>query len=268
MTFEDNHTTRAIYDLLDTLNEQPESERPLMLLLADIASRTDVDHLLAGPGGKRRKSEALHALGHLHALHCSYFSEDEALEEQERARKRRLEQQPNGRRFLEKMEEIKNRFSCDLHKADAQKRGYRFEEILFDLFLLCDLAPNKRFRRGKGGEEIDGGFSLGEQQFIMEAKWTKNEPNLEKLRDFHEKVKAGLGNTLGLFISVNGFRNTVLSRYLQGGTPLIVCMDGDDLRAVFDNRIGLRDLLGRKKELASRKRKIFVRADDILKGKE
>jgi hypothetical protein len=76
-----------------------------------------------------------------------------------------------------------------------------------------------------------------------------------------------LDNTLGLFVSVSGFTNEALSGYIAGNRPRLICMDGADLLLSLDGRIDLPELLSRKKEIASQKRKIFVPANDIILGR-
>jgi hypothetical protein len=64
-------------------------------------------------------------------------------------------------------------------------------------------------------------------------------------------------NTLGLFISIEGFDGTALSKHSQRGSPLVLA-DGGDLLAVVDERIDLRDLLRRKYRHAAMTGEIFL----------
>ncbi len=102
---------------------------------------------------------------------------------------------------------------------------------------------------------------------LVEAKWTKERVNLADLRDLDGAVGSSLDNTLGLFISVEGFSDEGVAAYLQGTRPRIVCMDGSDLFMVLDSRIDLADLLQRKKDIAVQKKVICVSANDIILGK-
>lgn len=95
----------------------------------------------------------------------------------------------------------------------------------------------------------------------------KSQPNLGDLRDLYGAVSSSLDNTLGLFVSVNGFAPEAVSSYVQGNRPRIICMDCSDLMLVLDGRIDLPELLFRKKELAAQRRMILVSANDIILGR-
>lgn len=59
---------------------------------------------------------------------------------------------------------------------------------------------------------------LDRDHYLLEAKWTKDLVNLGDLRDLDGAVGSSLDNTLGLFISVEGFSKegiTGLSRDWQ-----------------------------------------------------
>jgi hypothetical protein len=102
---------------------------------------------------------------------------------------------------------------------------------------------------------------------LLEAKWTKDRVNLADLRDLDGAVGSSLDNTLGLFISVEGFSEEGITAYLQGNRPRIVCMDGADLFLVLEGRIDLADLLQRKKDIAVQKKNIYQSANDIILGR-
>jgi hypothetical protein len=65
-----------------------------------------------------------------------------------------------------------------LNGMAPQKRGYAFESFLNELFDLFSLAPRGSFRLV--GEQIDGSFQLGQDVYLVEAKW-QNEKKPAKL---------------------------------------------------------------------------------------
>jgi len=150
-------------------------------------------------------------------------------------------------------------------KSDHNERGYDLEKLLNQLFRLFDLTPRSPFKRT--GEQIDGSFVLDRDHYLLEAKWTKDRVNLADLRDLDGAVASSLDNTLGLFVSIEGFTDEGLMAYLQGTRPRIVCADGADIFMVMDGRIDLADLLQRKKDIAVEKKKIYVSANDIILGR-
>ena len=106
----------------------------------------------------------------------------------------------------------------------------------------------------------------GNEHYLIEAKWQAAPVNAADLRDLDGAVGSSLDNTLGLFISLNGFSEEGLRQYVTGNRPRIFCMDGADLAAVLEQKIELPDLMQRKKDLAVQKQQIFVRVNEIFGG--
>jgi hypothetical protein len=135
--------------------------------------------------------------------------------------------------------------------------------LLRDLFKLFDLDPRAAFRIE--GEQIDGSFMLGDVHFLIEARWRKEPSDREDLDAFDRKVRAKIENTLGLFLSIEGFQGTAISKHSGLGSVMIL-MDGGDLLAVLEGRIDLVELLRRKHRYAAETGDIYLRAGSILAG--
>jgi len=133
-----------------------------------------------------------------------------------------VQEKQKGTAYKQKLAEMNERFKKCLQNLDAQERGYCLEEILYDLFLLFELNPRSPFRRV--GEQIDGSFVHDKDHFLLEAKWQKKQVDLASLRDLDGAVNTSLDNTLGLFVSINGFSEDSLQAYTQGNRPRIICM--------------------------------------------
>jgi len=260
-------TTHAIYDLLEKMNDDPNASDALTRLLSDIASCSDQDYLSDISGTKLKKQEARKALANLKACQDSHMSEEFSQAARAQASKLRQDISARGASFLKKLDELRQRFLDYISVGMPQERGYALEEILFDVFLLFGLSPRGAFRRNSTKDQIDGAFSLGSQRFLLEAKWTKEKVNAEKLRHFDEKVRQGLDNTLGLLVSINGVTADGIDAYLAGKRPVIICMDGADIMAVLENRIGLSKLLNLKMDAASQERNLYLPVANILQGK-
>lgn len=260
----DAYKYHIVSPVLDSLNTSPGGLGPLRRILQETLSYTDGDHLLWMSDGKKRKREAERSLEHLRLLVKDHDAAKQTEAEERRARIRRRQEAQRGAAFQSKLEEIKKRF-LDFHQdEDARRRGFGFEVILYDLFLLFEQNPRGSFRRV--GEQIDGAFVHDGDHFLLEAKWVSQPVNLADLRDLDGAVNSSLDNTLGLFISLNGFSKQALTGYSQGNRPCLICLDGGDLIAVLEAQIDLSDLLRRKRDLAVQKRRIFVPAFEILTG--
>ena len=143
---------------------------------------------------------------------------------------------------------------------NPQGRGFELEKIMYDLFELFDLDPKASFRNT--GEQIDGAFALDGTEYLFEAKWQQEFVSAAVLDAFASKVRRKLENTLGVFLSINGFSLDGVAAHSAGGA-VILLMDGSDLMAVFEERIDFASLLLRKKRYAAQTGNIYLRFHEI-----
>ncbi len=248
--------------VIESLNCDQNGIGPLRRMLQETLVYKDGDHLLWLDDGKKRKREAERCLEHLRLLVKDHDAAKQSAEEERQARLKKVAEAQRGAHFQSKLTAINKRFVAFCGNSDHKKRGFGLEELLYDLFDLFDLNPRGAFRRT--GEQIDGAFVLAGDHYLLEAKWQDKPVILGDLRDLDGAVGSSLDNTLGLFISINGFSPDAIVSYSQGNRPRLICMHGGDLMAVLENRIELPDLLQRKKDFAVQKRRVFVRVDEIL----
>lgn len=221
------------------------------------------DHLLREDDGQAKVASAKRAVAQLVALvgeHDRSAGDDrEAATRRERA----AEEQATGLHFGRKRGDLLRRFNVLVLSDAKQPRGFELERLLYELFALFDLDPKKSFKTE--GDQIDGAFTLDNQDFLLEAKWQGSPIDLADLRNFAGKITARLDNTLGLFIAVNGFSKAALDAS-HGDRPRIIGADGGDLSAVLEGRIDLRDLLRAKRRHAAHTGCIFLSAADVITG--
>lgn len=246
------------------MNGDPEGIGPLRRILQEILSYKNGSHLLWLSDGQKRKREAERCLEHLRLLVKDHDAAKQTAEEEKEARIRKVEEAKRGAHFQSRLSDTRNKFIAFCGNLDHMRRGYGLEQLLYDLFFLFDLNPRGAFRRV--GEQIDGAFVLNSDHFLLEAKWQEKPVTLGDLRDLDGAVGSSLDNTLGLFISINDFSQDAVDSYSQGNRPRLICMDGGDLMVVLEGRMEFPDLLLRKKDFAVQKRRVFVRAAEILKG--
>lgn len=155
-----------------------------------------------------------------------------------------------------------NKEYCQLVTSnDLQGRGYRLEEMLKQLFELFDLDPKASFKIE--GEQIDGAFTFDSVDYLFEAKWQNELVRANALDLLASKVQRKLDNTLGLFLSINGFSPEGISAH-SSGRKVLLLMDGSDIMAVLDGRIELPELLKRKRRHAAQTGEIYMRYQDML----
>jgi hypothetical protein len=256
---------KVVSPVLDKLNTAEAGIGPLRRILQETLSFKDGNHLLWCSDGQRLKKDAEESLDRLRKLVVDHDAIKQTEKEQRAAIARRRDEANKHRAFNDELAILKATFIQFHGKSDHNERGYDLEKLLNTLFKLFDLTPRSPFKRT--GEQIDGSFVLDRDHYLLEAKWTRDRVILGDLRDLDGAVGSSLDNTLGLFISIEGFSEEGLTAYLQGARPRIVCMDGADLFMVLDGRIDLADLLQREKDIAVQKKNICVSANDIILGK-
>lgn len=250
--------------VIDSLNLDQNGIGPLRRILQETLAYKDGNHLLWLDDGKKRKREAERCLEHLRLLVKDHDAARQSEEEKRQARLKKVEEAKRGAHFQSKVAAIHQRFVAFCGNSDHRRRGFGLEGLLYDLFYVFDLNPRGAFRRV--GEQIDGAFVLAGDHYLLEAKWQGGPVILGDLRDLDGAVGSSLDNTLGLFISINGFSPDAIESYSQGNRPRLICMDGGDMMAVLENRIELPDLLQRKNDFAVQRRRVLVLAREILGG--
>lgn len=187
---------------------------------------------------------------------------EEARQKRELEKKRRQEEQAKRAEKSAKLGELRERFLHLMSSTEPQKRGYALQDLLYELFKVCGLKPGLPFRIV--GEQIDGDFVLDGDDFLLEAQWEKDKPTAEDLYGFQGKVARKFEGTRGLFVSVEGFSSTSLEAFGKGVRSNMLCMDGEDLMCVLEERIDLEALLREKRRHASRTSDIYYKARSIL----
>jgi hypothetical protein len=124
---------------------------------------------------------------------------------------------------------------------ERQRVGYEFEKLLNRLFELFGLAPRAPFRIV--GEQIDGSFVLGDQLYLLEAKWRKDLVPQADLLVFHGKIEGKAAFTRGVFIAVNGITADAEVAIRTGKRPSFFVVNGHDLMVVLQGAMPLDEFL-------------------------
>ena len=235
----------------------------LIQLMLDVSQMDDFPQLRRAEDSDLKISEAREAVAHLRKYTKPFeeaLLEQAAKAEEIKEAKRASQEQ---RAIAEQLEQLKQRF-YELHAGDVpHARGLALEALLRDLFKLFDLDPKASFRIE--GEQIDGAFTLDTTHFLLEAKWRKQPSDRADLDAFDSKVRVKIENTLGLFISIEGFQRSAVEKHSGKGAAMIL-MDGGDLLAVLEGRIDLVELLHRKHRHAAQTGNILLPVSEIVTG--
>ena len=143
---------------------------------------------------------------------------------------------------------------ANLHRLPPQPRGYAFERFLKDLFDAYGLEAREAFRLT--GEQIDGSFQLGNETYLLEAKWQDAQVDAASLRAFHGKVEDKSAWARGLFVSYAGYTDQGLVAF---GGKRIVLMDGLDLHDTLRRHLSVAEIIARKVRRAAETGRSFVR---------
>lgn len=165
-----------------------------------------------------------------------------------------------ARIFTSVHDDLRERFFAMHSATDPHKRGTSLEQFINELFGLYDLEPRASY--SLDCEQIDGAFTFNTHDYILEAKWWKEPVGRPLLDIFKTNIERKAKNTLGLYVSVNGFTGDAISVYGYG-TPFIT-MEGMDFMAVLDRRIRLDELIQHKKRHASETGQCYYPVTAIL----
>lgn len=256
-----NYKRQIVSDLVDYFTRN-QDEHHLTRLCHAVCEITVFRHLGQLEGGAEKAERARAAVAQLKQLvepHQQAQKEGDDLAERQRRAAEKLRANAAVR---QKLEHIKSRYMALVVSQNVQGRGFELEKVMYDLFELFDLDPKASFRNT--GEQIDGAFSLEGTDYLFEAKWQQELVNAAALDAFASKVRRKLENTLGAFLSINGYSQDGVAAHSSGGA-VIILMDGADLMAVLEERIDFVTLLLRKKRHASQTGSIYMPVHQILR---
>lgn len=178
------------------LREQDDHQDLLLAVLVDVAAMTDFPQLRRAEDPESKSAVAREAVGRLRGVVEPY---ERALMQQQAARERidAAKQAAEDRRATSRrLADLKARY-FELVGKEPTARGFALEKVLTTVFETFDLDPRGSFR--VFGEQIDGGFTLDSEHFLLEAKWQKHPTARDDLDVFSAKVRRRGENTLGLF---------------------------------------------------------------------
>jgi len=259
-----NYKRNIVARLIDFLSANEDVyQRQLLRLMTEVARIQDFSHLARLDGGDEKARKACAAV---EALRKQMAGLETILEEEreiERRRKEAYERRLKTDAVRQVLQELTQEYCELLSSEDPQGRGYKLETILQKLFDVFDLDPRASFR--VVGEQIDGAFSFEGTDYLLEAKWQKDPVRATDLDSLAGKLNRKLDNTLGLYLSINGYSEDGVRAH-SSGRRLILLMDGSDLMAVLEGRIDLVQLLLRKRRVAAQTGNIYLKVHEILTG--
>jgi hypothetical protein len=203
-------------------------QRELLGLMHEVSNVEDFSHLERLDDGDKKAKDARAAVLALRKQIAglkSMFDDEGAIEKRRKEAHDKLLQVTA---VQEKLQELTKDYLTLLTYEDAQGRGFKLEKILRELFEVFDLDPKASFKIV--GEQIDGAFTFDKTDYLLEAKWQKVPVCASDLDVLAGRLSRKLDNTLGLFLSINGFSPEGVQTH-SSGRRLMILMDGSDLMA-------------------------------------
>jgi hypothetical protein len=197
--------------------------------------------------------EALRILKTLAVAHDLYIETEKATGTQRQAFAKEKEKLLAER--ATKLEQLRKRFNEALTNPNRQVAGYFLEELLKELFALFGIDYRQPYKTAT--EQIDGHVSFESFDYLVEARWRRDQPGVQEIGGFKVKVDHKLESTRGIFLAVQGIRPEVVSQF-QGQGCNIIFWDGADLIDVLEGRVDLRDAMKFKIEKAAQEGRTFV----------
>lgn len=172
------------------------------------------------------------------------------------------QQQPPAKAFdFARFDTLKSELVA-LYDLAPQPRGYGFERFLQSLFTAYGMRPRAPFENT--GEQIDGSFMLGQDTYLLEAKWQTELTGQADLLTFEGKLGSKAAWARGLFVSYNGFTNVGLEAFGRGKRT--ICMHGRDIYDMLERRIPFDEVITRKARAAVETGWPFVSVADLFKS--
>lgn len=171
----------------------------------------------------------------------------EAREKQQRdlARKEELARMERERAdlFNRGLSLLLSMFDSLSSNSDTQKRGYMLEDLINRTFDLWEIPVYKSFKRNEGAEQIDGAFKIEGWYYLVECKWRQKLSDIRQLDGLKGQVDRSGKQSMGLFLSIEGWYENVPGLLKQNPDKSIILMDGYDFRMVLSGNADLKDLI-------------------------
>ena len=157
--------------------------------------------------------------------------------------------------------ELKTAFYTSVTNQNRQEAGYSLEDILEKMFPLFDIDYRRSYKTGT--QQIDGHFKFEGFDYLVEAKWRADQPNENEIGGFERKVNTKLESTRGVFISINGIREEVISQFNGKGSNILF-ISGEDVIHLLEGRIDLREALRKKIDKAAQEGQVYTAISSML----
>jgi hypothetical protein len=222
--------------ILDELGRGGE-DRSVIRNLLELAAGWDGFHLAQDEYKARAVAQKARELtGVLAEADAREGAEQERIAE-ERAKRHRRDREADLRRQSELLLAQFDQASVD---GEPHQRGYLLQDLLNRTFDLHGIPVARSFQRNSSGEQIDGAFEMESWHYIVECRWRSKLADIRELDGLYGQVARSGRQTMGLFLSINGWSENVVPLMKQNPDKSIILMEGYELRTVLEQTLDLR----------------------------
>ena len=119
--------------------------------------------------------------------------------------------------------------------GDAQKRGYAFQELIYDLAFKCGLEARSENFRTQAGDQIDVFLTIDGKEALIEARYQEAHLGAGAIRDLHGKLERRPTNVIGIYMSMSEYTPDAIthaSDYLKSGR-MIILINPMEIETIF-----------------------------------
>jgi hypothetical protein len=225
--------------ILDAIAARSDCQEVIRALI-EIAANWSSFHLAADEFAARATvQKARELLGTIETMEAREAMQRELARKEELARMER----ERAELFRKQSDLLLMMFDHLVTLDDLQQRGYLLQDLLTRAFDLHQIPVAKSFTRNDGAEQIDGAFKLEGWHYLVECRWREKLADIRQLDGLKGQVDRSGKQTMGLFLSINGWSENVPPLLKQNPDKSIILMDGYDLRNALTGQVDLRDFV-------------------------
>src|SRR2546421_12377868 len=225
--------------IVEAVEDQPDSASAIRAIV-EIAANWSSFHLASDEYAARATAQkAREVLNTIEVMEAREAKQRELGRQEEIARMER----DKAELFSKHSNLLLMMFDELVSSGDTQRRGYHLQDLLNRTFNLYEIPVYKSFTRNQGGEQIDGAFKLEGWHYLVECRWREKLADIRQLDGLKGQIDRSGKQTMGVFLSINGWSPNVCPLLKQNPEKCIILMDGYDLRGVLSGQADLRDFL-------------------------
>ena len=164
------------------------------------------------------------------------------------------------------LKELRGIYETQMRSDDPHQRGYVLQDLFTRLFTLNRVPVLNSFTRNDGGEQIDGAFIMDSWHYVVECRWRAKLADIRQLDGLKGQVDRAGKQTLGIYLSINGWSKNVEPLLKQNPDKSIFLVDGPDIYAVLKGEISLHNLLLGKLAALNLRSEPYASVADIRKS--